>query len=86
MKMKLLAAAVSLFVLVANGASGQTASASGASRTAPVQNSETIRIARSASLQSNKGSAQYFTGSVQVCPPAACAASLADFPCCSAVR
>ena len=57
--MKLIAATVSLFMLVANGASGQTASASGASQTAPVQNSETIRIARSASLQSNKGSAQY---------------------------
>jgi quercetin dioxygenase-like cupin family protein len=66
MKMKLIAATVSLFMLVANGASGQTASASGASQTAPVQNSETIRIARSASLESKKGSAQYFTGSVQV--------------------
>jgi len=66
MKMKLIAATVSLFMLVANGASGQTASATGASLTGPVQNSETIRIARSASLQSNKGSAQYFTGSVQV--------------------
>jgi quercetin dioxygenase-like cupin family protein len=67
MQLKWIAATImSLFILAANGASGQTASASGASQTKPVQNSETIRIARSASLQSNKGSAQYFTGSVQV--------------------
>jgi quercetin dioxygenase-like cupin family protein len=66
MKMKLIAATImSLFMLVANGA-GQTVSASGASQAAPVQNSQTIRITRSESLQSNKGAAQYFTGSVQV--------------------
>jgi quercetin dioxygenase-like cupin family protein len=65
--MKLIAATImSLCMLVANDAAGQTASASGASQTVPVQNSETIRIARSGSLKSNKGSDQYFTGSVQV--------------------
>ena len=65
--MKLIAARImSLCMLVANDAAGQTASASGASQTVPVQNSETIRIARSDSLQSNKGSDQYFTGAVQV--------------------
>ena len=65
--MKLIAATImSLCMFVANDAAGQTASASGASQTVPVQNSETIRIARSDSLQSNKGSDQYFTGSVQV--------------------
>jgi 4-carboxymuconolactone decarboxylase len=67
MKMKRIAATMmSLFMSAANGAAGQTASASGASQAAPVQNSQTIRIARSESLQSNKGSDEYFTGSVQV--------------------
>jgi hypothetical protein len=67
MKMKLIAASIlSLFMLAANDAAGQTVSASGASRAAPVQDSQTIRIARSETLQSNKGSAQYFTGSVRV--------------------
>jgi hypothetical protein len=48
--MKLIAATImSLFMLVANGA-GQAVSASGASQAAPVQNSQTIRIARSESL------------------------------------
>jgi 4-carboxymuconolactone decarboxylase len=64
--MKLIAATImSLFTFIANGA-GQTASASGPSQTAPVQNSQTIKIARSDSLHPNKGPAQYFTGSVQV--------------------
>jgi quercetin dioxygenase-like cupin family protein len=67
MKLKLIAVTISsLFMLAANGASGQTASASAASQTAPAQNTQTIRIARSDSLQSNKGSDQFFTGSVQV--------------------
>jgi quercetin dioxygenase-like cupin family protein len=67
MKMKLIAASIlSLFMLAANDAAGQTVSASGASRAARVQDSQTIRIARSETLQSNKGSAQYFTGSVRV--------------------
>jgi len=67
MKLKPIAAAtmMSLFMLAANGAA-QTPSASHASRTSPVQNPKTIEIARSASLQSNKGSDQYFTGSVEV--------------------
>jgi|SRR5208283_4570472 len=65
--MKLIAATImSLFMFVANGAAGQTASASGTSQTAPIQNSQTIKITRSDSLHSNKGAAQYFTGSVQV--------------------
>lgn len=65
--MKLIAATImSLLMLVANSVAGQTASASRASQTAPVQNPAMIQIARSASLQSNKGSDRYFTGSVQV--------------------
>jgi hypothetical protein len=65
--MKLIAATImSLFMFVANGAAGQTASACSTSQTAPVQNPQTIKIARSDYLHSNKGSAQYFTGSVQV--------------------
>ena len=54
-----------LFIFIANGA-GQTTPASGPSQTGPVQNSQTIKIARSDSIHPNKGSAQYFTGSVQV--------------------
>jgi quercetin dioxygenase-like cupin family protein len=66
-EMKLIAATIMpLFILAANGASGQTASASRTSQTAPGQNSETIRITRSSSLQPSKGSAEHFTGSVQV--------------------
>jgi len=64
MKLKLIAA-ILVSMLAANVASGQTAS-SDASQAAPVQDSKTIRIARSESLQSNKGSDQFFTGSVQV--------------------
>jgi quercetin dioxygenase-like cupin family protein len=67
MKLKLITAIVlSLYMLAAIDAVGQTGSASGASQAAPVQDSLTIKIARSESLQSNKGSAQFFTGSVQV--------------------
>jgi quercetin dioxygenase-like cupin family protein len=40
--------------------------ASGASQTAPTQNPPAISIARSESLQTTKGAAQFFTGSVQV--------------------
>ena len=40
--------------------------ASGAAQTAPAQNPQAISIARSESLQANRGSAQFFTGSVQV--------------------
>jgi len=66
MKVKLIAAAIlSLFMCTAKG-SAQSASASAAPQTAPVQNAVTIRIARSDSLKSNKGSDQFFTGSVQV--------------------
>ena len=64
--MKQIAATIMSLFMFANSAAGQTASASGASQTVPVENSETIRIARSDSLQSNKGSNQYFTGLVQV--------------------
>ena len=64
--MKLIATTIMLlFIFIANGAS-QTTTASGPSQTAPVQNSQTIKIAPSDSLHPNKGSAQYFTGSVQV--------------------
>jgi quercetin dioxygenase-like cupin family protein len=65
--MKPIAATImSLFMFVANGSAGQTASASGTSQTAPVPNPQMIKITRSDSLHSNNGSAQYFTGSVQV--------------------
>lgn len=64
--MKLIAATTLYFMLAASGAFGQAVSASGGSQAAPVQNSQTIRIARSESLQSSKASAQHFTGSVQV--------------------
>ena len=40
--------------------------ASGAAQTAPTQNPPAISIARSESLQTTKGAAQFFTGSVQV--------------------
>jgi 4-carboxymuconolactone decarboxylase len=57
--MKLIATTImSLFMLVSNGTS----------QTAPVQNSQTIKIARSGSQQPGKGPAEYFTGSVQVQP------------------
>jgi 4-carboxymuconolactone decarboxylase len=63
--MKTMAAAMmTLFMFMANGATGQTAT--GAPQTAPAQNPQTISIARSESLQANKGSAQYFTGTVQI--------------------
>jgi len=54
------------FILAAYDGAGQTQSASGASQPAPVQDSRTISVARSESLQSNKGSAQYFTGAVEI--------------------
>jgi len=64
--MKLIAITIMLLLIfIANGAA-QTTPASGPSKTAPGQNSQTIKIARSDSLHPNKGSAQYFTGSVQV--------------------
>jgi len=66
MKLKLIAATILVSIVAANVASGQTAVSSGVSQAAPVQDSKTIRIARSESLQSNKGSDQFFTGSVQV--------------------
>ena len=65
--MKLIAATITLLIMfVANGGTGQTASSPDTSQSAPVQDPQTIKIARSDSLHSNKGSAQYFTGSVQV--------------------
>ncbi|HUL32687.1 MAG TPA: cupin domain-containing protein [Candidatus Eisenbacteria bacterium] len=64
--MKLIAITIMLLLIfIANGAA-QTTPASGPSKTAPGQNSQTIKIARSDSMHPNKGSAQYFTGSVQV--------------------
>jgi quercetin dioxygenase-like cupin family protein len=65
--MKLIAATImSLFMLVASGAIGQTTSESGTSQTAPAHNSQTITITRSGLQQPNKGSAEHFTGSVEV--------------------
>ena len=65
--MKLIAATImSLFTLVSNSAHAQAASPSGTSQTAPAHNSQTIKITRSDLLQPKKGSAEYFTGSVQV--------------------
>ena len=54
--MRLIATTImSLFMLVSNGTDGQAASASGTSQTAPVQNSQTIKIARSGSQQPGNG-------------------------------
>ena len=65
--MKLIAAtSLSLFMLVSNSAHAQAASPSGTSQSEPAHNSQTIKITRSDSLHSNKGSALYFTGAVQV--------------------
>jgi len=65
--MKLIAATImSIFMLVSNSAHAQGTSPSGTSQNEFCHNSQTIRIARSESLQPKKGSAEYFTGSVQV--------------------
>ena len=65
--MKLIAATImSLFMLVSNSAHAQAASPSGTSQSEPAHNSQMIKITRSSSLQPKKGSAEYFTGSVQV--------------------
>ena len=57
--MKLIATTMmSLFILVSNGAS----------QTAPVQSSPTIKIVRRGSQQPGQGPAENFTGSVQVQP------------------
>jgi len=55
---RMAAAMITVFMFMANGAAGQTAP------DAP-QNPQAISIARSGSLQSTKGSAQYFTGTLQ---------------------
>jgi len=71
-KMKLLAATVmSLFLLAlasvqANRA--RAASESGAPPVASSEDSQTIKITRSGSQPSQKGSAEYFTGSVRIDP------------------
>src|SRR5256712_12786808 len=59
-EMKVLAVTLISLSLFASGASQAQTSA------AKAPTSSSIKIARSDSLQSNKGSAQYFTGSVQV--------------------
>lgn len=65
--MKLIAATIMLlFTLVSNSARAQTAAPSGISQSEPAPNSKTIKITRTDLLQSKKGSADYFTGSVQV--------------------
>lgn len=67
--MKLLAATVMLFFMLAsNAADAQTVSTSNTSETAPVENSQTIKITRNGSQQPNKGPAEHFTGSAQVEP------------------
>jgi len=67
--MKLIAATImSLFMLASNVTDGRATSASGTSQTAPVQNSQTIKITRSGSQQPGKGPAEYFTGSVSIDP------------------
>ena len=66
MKMQLIAATILVSMLAANVVSGQTAAVSGASQSTPIQDSKTIRVTRGESLQSNKGSDQFFTGAVQV--------------------
>jgi quercetin dioxygenase-like cupin family protein len=55
---RMAAAMITVFMFMANGAARQTAPAA--------QNPQAISIARSGSLQSTKGSAQYFTGTVQI--------------------
>jgi len=65
--MKLIAATImSLFMLVSISAHAQAVSPSGSSQSEPAHISQTIKITRSGSLQPKKGSAEYFTGSVQV--------------------
>ncbi|MGA3091307.1 MAG: cupin domain-containing protein [Terriglobales bacterium] len=65
--MKLIAATImSLFMIVSNSAPAQAASPSGTSQNESAHNSQTIKITRSGSLQPKKGSAEYFTGAVQV--------------------
>lgn len=61
--MKRMAAMMTVLTFIASGAAGQTGPAPGASQT---QNSQTIGITRSGSMLSSKGSAQYFTGTVQI--------------------
>jgi 4-carboxymuconolactone decarboxylase len=65
--MKLVGATImSLFMLISTNAFAQVLLPSGSPQTEPAHNSQTIKITRSGSLQANKGSAEYFTGSVQV--------------------
>jgi hypothetical protein len=64
--MKRMAAMMTVLTFITSGGAGQRAPAPDASQTASAQNSQTIGIARSGSLQSSKGSAQYFTGTVQI--------------------
>ena len=64
--MKRITTTLILFFMVASSVTyGQLASESTAP---PVQNSQTIKITRSGSQHPNKGSAEHFTGSVQVQP------------------
>ena len=66
--MKLIAATImSIFMLIANIAYAQAVSRSGSSQqNESAHSSQTIKITRSGSLQPKNGSAEYFTGSVQV--------------------
>src|SRR3989442_13505324 len=58
-EMKILAVLISLSLFASAASHAQTS-------TTKAPTSSSIKIVRSDSLQSNKGSAQYFTGSVQV--------------------
>jgi quercetin dioxygenase-like cupin family protein len=67
--MKRIATTLILLFMVASSVTyGQVASQSTTSQAPPVQKSQTIKITRSGSQHTNKGSAEYFTGSVQVQP------------------
>jgi quercetin dioxygenase-like cupin family protein len=66
-EMKLIAATImSFFMLVSNSASAQAASPTNIVHSVPGANLQTIKITRSGSLPLKKGSADYFTGSIQV--------------------
>jgi quercetin dioxygenase-like cupin family protein len=66
--MKRFATAASLSLLAATSADAGAASGSGAASSASAQASQTITISRRGSQPSQKGPAEYFTGSVRVDP------------------
>src|SRR5439155_25837644 len=67
--MKRIATTLILLFMVASSVTyGQVASQSTTSQAPSVPSSQTIKITRSGSQRPNQGSAEYFTGSVQVQP------------------